>query len=269
MEYHQNIAHNHQQQQQMYGYAPQHTSSGLSLPDAPTSSEKALMWSTTTYMSESGYSTQAPSISSIDAFLNNEQMDSTMQHMDNASTISAATSHTQVNQTQQQLPQQQMAPLPPPASQVAQYTQLQPAVQPPQQQQQQQSAECKPEAQQAPAEVDNENAIADWINYQDNSEMAMKAIPELLKLLVDEDLVVVQQAAVLLNQMSRMEVPRKGLIQYGTAVHCLVDCLNTTADLETAKSLVGALYGISIQKSTGVQAIVNSKALQPLIKMLL
>ncbi len=115
---------------------------------------------------------------------------------------------------------------------------------------------------------DNDNAIADWINYQDNSEMAIKAIPDLLKLLVDEDLVVVQQAAILLNQMSRMEVPRMGLIQNGNAIQCLVDCLNMTADIETARNLVGALYGISAQKPLGVQAIGNSKALQPLIKIL-
>jgi hypothetical protein len=116
--------------------------------------------------------------------------------------------------------------------------------------------------------TDDNNAVANWMNYQDNSEMALKAIPELLKLITDEDLIVVQQAAILFNQMSRNEGPRIALIQTNNAVHCLVDCLNTTADIETARSLVGTLYSVSTQKPCGVQAIINSKALNTLVKML-
>jgi len=106
------------------------------------------------------------------------------------------------------------------------------------------------------------------MNYQDNSEMALKAIPELLKLITDEDLIVVQQAAILFNQMSRNEGPRMALIQTSNAVQCLVNCLNTTADIETARSLVGTLYSVSTQKPAGVQAIINSNALNTLVKML-
>lgn len=179
------------------------------LPDATQSSEKALLWSHTQYMSESGYSTQAPSISSMDSYMNTESQ------------------KTETTAQQQPVENQPVQP-----------------------------------------QHEEDNAVANWINYQDNSEMALKAIPDLLKLLIDEDLVVVQQAAILLNQMARMEGPRQALIQTNNAVQCLVDCLNTTADLETARSLVGALYGISTQKQTGTQSIVNSKALQPLVKML-
>jgi len=118
------------------------------------------------------------------------------------------------------------------------------------------------------AEDDSDNAVANWMNYQDNSEMALKAIPELLKLITDEDLIVVQQAAILFNQMSRNEGPRMALIQTNNAVQCLVNCLNTTADIETARSLVGTLYSVSTQKPAGVQAIINSNALNTLVKML-
>jgi hypothetical protein len=264
MEYHQHqpvAPHHHHMNHYGSHFPPQ-----SSLPDA-SGNEKTIMWSGSSYMSppESGYSTQAPSISSIDAFLNNEQTDNTSvtgmsNFNDAASTISADASNTVVNQPP---PPQQQAPLAPP-TQSAQYTQLQPPQgSPPQEQQQQQQPTTE-----LMQPADNENPIADWINYQDNSEMAIKAIPDLLKLLVDEDLVIVQQAAILLNQMSRMEVPRMGLIQSAHAVQCLVDCLNTTADLETARNLVGALYGVSAQKPLGVQAIVNSKALPPLIKIL-
>lgn len=238
MDYHHQHNHqmHHQQQQYFSSEAP------------PSANEKALMWSNTQYMSESGYSTQAPSISSIDAFLSNEQMDSTMHTLDN-------------NSSSLQVPQpvvNTVAPLSAPqtAAAVSTVTTTTTTNQPEWNGQQQQDIS------------EDSNAVANWINYQDNSEMALKAIPDLLKLLIDEDLVVVQQAAILLNQMARMEAPRMGLIQTTNAVQCLVDCLNTTADLETARSLVGALYGVSTQKPQGVQAIINSKALHSLIKML-
>ena len=203
----------------MYSY--NNNCNGLNLPDT-SSSEKALMWSATGHYSESGYSTQAPSISSIDAFLNNEpQQPQQQQSMD--------------NNTQQ-------------------YAQLEPAA---------------AAAKQEPTEQEKEeNAVENWMKCRDNSEMALKAMPDLLQLLLDEDTLVVQQATVLINQATRVPAARMGLIQTPNAVNCLVDSLNTTADIETAKNLVGALYGISFDKQSGVQAIMNSKALPPLIKML-
>jgi hypothetical protein len=269
MDYHsQNVQYNQhmhsQQQQQQQGHHhhnnPHQSGGGLNLPDASSSSEKALMWSTTQYGMESGYSTMAPSISSIDAFLNNEQMDSTMSTMEHQQSSSAASSsavsnaNTLISTNSETVTANTILPQPPPSQPPV------PTV----------AVVAQPQAE-ATTSVDNNdetNAVANWINYQDNSEMALKAIPDLLKLLIDEDLVVVQQAAILLNQMSRLEGPRLGLIQTTNAVQCLVDCLNTTADLETARSLVGTLYGVSTQKPTGTQAIVNSKALQPLVKML-
>jgi catenin beta 1 len=231
---------------------------GLSLPDASSSSEKALMWGgSSQYMPESGYSTQAPSISgSIDPFSNNnDQMDSTMS-VGNMDTNTTTTTNTvqndwNYNKNVQQQPQPQ-APA---------------AYQQPQQQQQQ--PELISEVKEVVVtEDDSDNAVANWMNYQDSPEMALKAIPELLKLITDEDLIVVQQAAILFNQMSRNEGPRMALIQTNNAVQCLVDCLNTTADIETARSLVGTLYSVSTQKPAGVQAIINSKALNTLVKML-
>lgn len=183
------------------------------IPDASQSNEKALMWSHTQYMSESGYSTQAPSISSMDSYMDSQKTDTTAT----PSTTSTATAN-------------------------------QPT---------------------AEASQEEDNAVANWINYQESSEMALKAIPDLLKLLIDEDLVVVQQAACLLHQMSKTEGPRQALIQFPNTVQYLVDCLNTTADFETARNLVGALFGISLQKGPGTQALINSKALPPLVKMLM
>ena len=72
MEYQQHYNNVQQPHQQM---APgQSQIGGLSLPDAGTASEKAMMWGgVQQYMPESGYSTQAPSISgSIDPFAQND-----------------------------------------------------------------------------------------------------------------------------------------------------------------------------------------------------
>lgn len=237
--------------QQHYNPMHQQSMNSLNLPDSSASSnEKALMWSNTQYMTESGYSTQAPSISSIDAFLNNEQMDSTLNNMDATTSVApiqppqtAPTAVMPVAQPDWNQPK----PNPPPAYQ--QPIQTAPPVQP-------------------QTDAESDNAVANWMNSQDNSEKALKAIPDLLKLITDEDLIVVQQAAVLFNQMSRIEGPRLALIQTENAVQCLVHCLTSTVDLETARHLVGTLYNVSSQKPAGIQAIINSNALPNIIKML-
>jgi len=239
--------------QQQHHFNNNNNMHGLSLPGTDsssiaTSNEKALMWSNTQYMTESGYSTQAPSISSIDAFLNNEQMDSTINNMDTNNAGAAAASS--VSSTSNTV----VMPNVPSSSDWHHKPEV--VIQQPQIVEQQST------------EAENDNAVANWMNYQDNSEMALKAIPELLKLITDEDLIVVQQAAILFNQMSRNEGPRIALIQTNNAVQCLVDCLNATTDLDTARSLVGTLYSVSTQKPAGVHAIINSKALATLVKML-
>ena len=224
------------QQQQQHLMAP--AKPDLNLPDASSSSEKALMWSQQAgYMCESGYATQAPSISSIDAFLNNEQQ-------------------------QQQPPQQPVAP--------DYQQQQQPCY--PQQQQQQSFVKLEPimESQAPePAKCDEtENALANWMNNQNSGELATKAIPELVKLICDEDAVVVKEASLLFNTMSREENSRVSILQTPGTVQALVNCLITNSDLEVAKILVSTLYSISTQKPLGVQSIIASNALDPLVKLL-
>lgn len=222
------------QQQQQHLMAP--AKPDLNLPDASSSSEKALMWSQQAgYMCESGYATQAPSISSIDAFLNNEQQ-------------------------QQQQPPQQQQPVAP------EYQQ------PCYPQQQQPFAKLEPIVEtQAPEPAkcdENDNALANWMNNQNNGEMASKAIPELVKLICDEDAVVVKEASILFNTMSRDENTRMAIVQTPGTVQALVNCLITNSDLEVAKILVSTLYSISTQKPLGVQSIIASNALDPLVKLL-
>ena len=49
------------------------------------------------------------------------------------------------------------------------------------------------------------HAVVNLINYQDDADLATKAIPELIKLLNDEDQVVVSQAAMMVHQLSKKE----------------------------------------------------------------
>ncbi|KTF72724.1 hypothetical protein cypCar_00047879, partial [Cyprinus carpio] len=56
-------------------------------------------------------------------------------------------------------------------------------------------------------------AIVHLINYQDDAELATRAVPELTKLLADEDQVVVNKAAMIVNQLTRKEASRRVLIQ--------------------------------------------------------
>lgn len=55
-------------------------------------------------------------------------------------------------------------------------------------------------------------AVVNLINYQDNAELATWAIPELIKLLNDEDQVVVSQASVMVYQLSNREAALHAII---------------------------------------------------------
>ena len=46
------------------------------------------------------------------------------------------------------------------------------------------------------------HAVVNLINYQDDTDLATRAIPELIKLLNDEDQLVVSQAAMMGHQLS-------------------------------------------------------------------
>lgn len=49
-------------------------------------------------------------------------------------------------------------------------------------------------------------------NNQDDADLATRAIPELIKLLNDEDQVVVSQAAMMVHQLSKKEASRHAIM---------------------------------------------------------
>ena len=56
------------------------------------------------------------------------------------------------------------------------------------------------------------HAMANLINYQDDADLSTKAIPELIKLLNDEDQIVVAQTSMMINQLSKKEASRNALM---------------------------------------------------------
>lgn len=51
-----------------------------------------------------------------------------------------------------------------------------------------------------------------FITLQDDADLATRAIPELIKLLNDEDQVVVSQAAMMVHQLSKKEASRHAIM---------------------------------------------------------
>ena len=65
------------------------------------------------------------------------------------------------------------------------------------------------------------HAVVNLINYQDDADLATRAIPELIKLLNDEDQVVVSQAAMMVHQLSKKEASRYVILTF-TNIFCIL-----------------------------------------------
>ncbi|KAK5884251.1 hypothetical protein CesoFtcFv8_018091 [Champsocephalus esox] len=111
------------------------------------------------------------------------------------------------------------------------------------------------------------NAIVHLINYQDDAELATRAVPELTKLLADDDPVVVNKAAMIVNQLTRKEASRRVLVQSHTIVGAVVRAMTTAADVETARCAASVLHSLSHQRE-GLLAIFKSGGIPALVRML-
>ncbi|KAK4328609.1 hypothetical protein Pmani_000980 [Petrolisthes manimaculis] len=89
------------------------------------------------------------------------------------------------------------------------------------------------------------HAVVNLINYQDDADLATRAIPELIKLLNDENQVVVSQAAMMVHRLSKKEASRHAIINSQQMVAALVRALSNSNDLETTRVTVGALHNLS------------------------
>ena len=82
------------------------------------------------------------------------------------------------------------------------------------------------------------HAVVNLINYQDDADLATRAIPELIKLLNDEDQVVVSQAA-MVHQLSKKEASMHAIMNSPQMLAALVKAITNTNDLESTKGAVG------------------------------
>ena len=97
--------------------------------------------------------------------------------------------------------------------------------------------------------------------------MATRAIPELTKLLTDEDQVVVGQAAIMVHQLSKKEASRHAIIGSQAMITALVRAMGTTNDQETNRCAAGTLHNLSHHRQ-GLLAIFKSGGIPALVMLL-
>ena len=108
--------------------------------------------------------------------------------------------------------------------------------------------------------------IMDLFN-QDDADLATRAIPELTKLLCDDDQVVVSQAAMMVHQLSKKEASRAAIMNSPQMVAALVRAMSNTNDTETTRCAAGTLHNLSHHRQ-GLLAIFKSGGIPALVKLL-
>ena len=96
----------------------------------------------------------------------------------------------------------------------------------------------------------------------------MRAIPELIKLLNDEDQVVVGKAVAMVHQLSKKEASRHAVMNSPQMITALLRAVSGgTLDPEAARCGAGALHNISHHRQ-GLLTIFKSGGIPALVKML-
>lgn len=241
--------------------------------------QKAMMWQQNQYMGDSGIqsgaTTQAPSVSSKHNPDMDDDMDTTQQQQPQSQPDTAQLMggfdfdpgfnqgftqeqvdemNQQLNQTRSQRVRAAMFPETLEEGIQIPSTQIHPD---------------QPTAVQRLAEPSQmlKHAVVNLINYQDDADLATRAIPELTKLLNDEDQVVVSQAAMMVHQLSKKEASRHAIMNSPQMVAVLVRAMNNTNDLETTKCAAGTLHNLSHHRQ-GLLAIFKSGGIPALVKLL-
>lgn len=222
--------------------------------------EQTLMWQQNSYLGDSGIhsgaTTQAPSLTGKEEDMESEQL---MFDLDQGFT--QGFTQDQVDEMNQQLSQTRSqrvraAMFPETLEEGIEIpsTQFDPA---------------QPTAVQRLAEPSQmlKHAVVNLINYQDDADLATRAIPELIKLLNDEDQVVVSQAAMMVHQLSKKEASRHAIMNSPQMVAALVRALSNSNDLESTKAAVGTLHNLSHHRQ-GLLAIFKSGGIPALVKLL-
>jgi len=110
-------------------------------------------------------------------------------------------------------------------------------------------------------------AVVNLIHYQDDADLATRAIPELIKLLNDEDQVVVSHATTMVHQLSCKEASRCAIMNSPHMVKALVKAMTQTNDVATTRCAAGVLHTLS-QHKQGLLAIFTSGGIPALVNLL-
>ncbi|KAJ3601071.1 hypothetical protein NHX12_032044, partial [Muraenolepis orangiensis] len=97
-------------------------------------------------------------------------------------------------------------------------------------------------------------AIVHLINYQDDAELATRAV-------------VVNKAAMIVNQLTRKEASRRVLVQSPSMIAAVVRAMTAAVDVETARCTASVLHSLSHQRE-GLVAIFKSGGIPALVRML-
>uniref|UniRef100_UPI00358E6464 catenin beta-1-like isoform X2 n=1 Tax=Myxine glutinosa TaxID=7769 RepID=UPI00358E6464 len=111
------------------------------------------------------------------------------------------------------------------------------------------------------------NSMGNILDYQDDVDLTIRAIPEFIKLLGDENQVVVSQAAQMVHQLSRKETAWHSMMESPQLVAALVHTLQTTTDIDTARYTAGTLHNLS-HHHKGLLAIFKAGGIPVLVKSL-
>lgn len=111
-------------------------------------------------------------------------------------------------------------------------------------------------------------AIIHLINYQEDSEITVKAIPEILKLLNDDDKMVVTKTLTLVDQLSRKDASRFALTSSQALINSLIQIITNTNDSELQRLAASALNNISAHNKQGLLLIFKCGGIPALIKLL-
>lgn len=227
-----------------------------------------MMWQQNSYMTESridsGISTQAPSLSG--AIEDDEGMDNndpSMYGMDQGP-YTQGYIHDQVDNMNQlnQTPSQRIRAAMFPET-IEEGMNIPPTQFDPQQQQQQQQQ--PPNIQRGVSGEMYKHAVANLINYQDEANLVTHVIPELIKLLNDENTDTVSHAAMVAHQLSRKDASLHVIMNNTQMVGALIQAIGN--DLDTTKDAVGTLHNLS-HHPQGLLAIFKSGGIPVLVKLL-
>jgi junction plakoglobin len=111
------------------------------------------------------------------------------------------------------------------------------------------------------------NAVIDIINYKEDADIAEKALPELIRLLSDDDPVVAGQAALILLTIAKKEASRLAM-STPQMIQALIQALsNPRANDEMRRGVAGVLNYLS-QHKQGLLVIFKGGGIPLLIKLL-